>query len=181
MLGQIKNAKQKRGTVTRPCHVLLPLSPNHGAFGGDGLYAESKIGLEALLNKWWSEGWSDYLSIAGVVIGWTRGTGLMNDNNMLAPALEERPYQLRTFAPAEMAVNITALLHRRMVMLAQHAPIWADFGGGFATIDKLKDVTDHIRKSLLHRARLKKSVADDREQERADICLLYTSPSPRDS
>src|SRR6185369_14679893 len=24
------------------CHVLLPLSPNHGAFGGDGAYAESK-------------------------------------------------------------------------------------------------------------------------------------------
>jgi 3-oxoacyl-ACP reductase-like protein len=42
--------------VTRPAHVILPLSPNHGIFGYDGLYAESKLGLEALVNKWKSEG-----------------------------------------------------------------------------------------------------------------------------
>ena len=29
--------------------MLLPLSPNHGSFGHDGLYAESKLGLESLL------------------------------------------------------------------------------------------------------------------------------------
>ena len=44
-------------------------------------YAESKLGLEALCHKWGSEGWGDYVSIAGAVIGWTRGTGLMADNN----------------------------------------------------------------------------------------------------
>ena len=36
------------------CHVLLPLSPNHGIFGGDGLYAEAKA-PEVLLNKCQSE------------------------------------------------------------------------------------------------------------------------------
>lgn len=44
-------------------------------------YAESKLGLEALCHKWGSEGWGDYVSIAGAVIGWTRGTGLMAENN----------------------------------------------------------------------------------------------------
>jgi len=44
-------------------------------------YAESKMGLEALCHKWGSEGWGDYVSVAGAVIGWTRGTGLMADNN----------------------------------------------------------------------------------------------------
>jgi hypothetical protein len=44
-------------------------------------YAESKLGLEALCHKWHSESWGDYVSITGAVIGWTRGTGLMAENN----------------------------------------------------------------------------------------------------
>jgi 3-oxoacyl-ACP reductase-like protein len=48
--------------------VLLPLSPNHGSFGYDGLYAESKLGLESLLHKWKSEEWGNYLSIAGPIL-----------------------------------------------------------------------------------------------------------------
>lgn len=31
---------------TMPMHVLLPLSPNHGTFGGDGAYGECKAALE---------------------------------------------------------------------------------------------------------------------------------------
>jgi len=58
LIGAIKNKKEKMKIVTHPAHVLLPLSPNHGIFGFDGLYAESKLGLEALLNKWHSENWS---------------------------------------------------------------------------------------------------------------------------
>ena len=30
--------------TTRPAFCLLPCSPNHGVFGNDGLYAESKLG-----------------------------------------------------------------------------------------------------------------------------------------
>ncbi len=54
--------------------VVLPLSPNHGVFGGDGLYAESKIALEALFQKWKSENWAHAIALCGAEIGWTRGT-----------------------------------------------------------------------------------------------------------
>lgn len=85
LLGAVKNKKADLGISTRPAQVLLPLSPNHGIFGSDGLYAESKMGLESLFQKWHSEGWSNYLGITGAVIGWTRGTGLMDQNNLIAP------------------------------------------------------------------------------------------------
>ena len=85
MIGKIKAVKQSKGKVktsryitvvgidTNPACVILPLSPNHGVFGGDGLYAESKLGLETIFNKWESESWQNYVSIIGAVIGWTRG------------------------------------------------------------------------------------------------------------
>ena len=57
LLGAVKNKKRAAGSRTRPAHCVLPLSPNHGTFGNDGLYSESKLGLEALLHRWESEGW----------------------------------------------------------------------------------------------------------------------------
>jgi fatty acid synthase subunit alpha, fungi type len=45
LLGEIKIFKASSGCESRPAAVLLPLSPNHGTFGGDGLYGESKLGL----------------------------------------------------------------------------------------------------------------------------------------
>ncbi len=84
LMGAVKLAKEARGSCARPAHVLLPLSPNMGTFGNDGLYSESKMGLMAVLNKWSSESWSDYLSLCGVIIGWTRGTGLMAANDGIA-------------------------------------------------------------------------------------------------
>ena len=45
----------KSGMPARPVSVLLPLSPNHGGFGGDGTYGEGKAGLEVLLEKKRSE------------------------------------------------------------------------------------------------------------------------------
>lgn len=109
LIGAVKNKKEARSIVTRPAHVLLPLSPNHGVFGFDGLYAESKLGLEALLNKWHAEGWSGYLSLAGAVIGWTRGTGLMKGNNLLAVGIEQ--LGVRTFTTQEICFNCVGLLH----------------------------------------------------------------------
>lgn len=35
-----------------------------------GLYAESKVGLEPLFNKWKSESWGQYISLVGAVIGY---------------------------------------------------------------------------------------------------------------
>lgn len=77
LLGRVAWNKNTRNISCRPTQVLLPLSPNHGTFGGDGLYSESKLGLESLLNRFQSESWSDALTICGAVIGWTRGTGLV--------------------------------------------------------------------------------------------------------
>ena len=69
LLGTVKNKKASRQIVTRPTQVILPLSPNHGLFGNDGLYSESKISLETLFNRWNSESWGEYLCLAGAVIG----------------------------------------------------------------------------------------------------------------
>lgn len=69
LLGAVKNKKASRRFVTRPTQVILPLSPNHGLFGNDGLYSESKISLENLFNRWNSESWGEYLCLAGAVIG----------------------------------------------------------------------------------------------------------------
>jgi len=43
LLGAVKAKKASRRFITRPTQVILPLSPNHGLFGNDGLYSESKI------------------------------------------------------------------------------------------------------------------------------------------
>ena len=69
LLGAVKNKKASRHFVTRPTQVILPLSPNHGLFGNDGMYSESKISLETLFNRWNSESWGEYLCLAGAVIG----------------------------------------------------------------------------------------------------------------
>ena len=80
LLGCIVKCKRQQNIFGRPTQVVLPLSPNHGTFGGDGLYSESKLGLAGLLSRFHSENWSDFISIAGATIGWTRGTGLMSEN-----------------------------------------------------------------------------------------------------
>ena len=70
LLGAVKNKKASRHIVTRPTQVILPLSPNHGLFGNDGLYSGSKISLETLFQPWNSESWGEYLCLAGAVIGY---------------------------------------------------------------------------------------------------------------
>lgn len=95
LLGSIKKRKLSRGYNTRPSQIILPLSPNHGTFGSDGLYSESKMALETLFNKWHSEDWSEYLTVCGANIGWTRGTGLMSGNNIVAEEIER--LGVRTF------------------------------------------------------------------------------------
>jgi fatty acid synthase subunit alpha, fungi type len=57
LLSAIKT-KASRQIVIRPTQVVLPLSPNHGLFGNDGRYSESKISLEMLFNHWSSESWA---------------------------------------------------------------------------------------------------------------------------
>lgn len=72
LLGLIVRHNYEQQLDTRPTQVLLRLSPNIGTFGGDGFYAESKLGLEGLLHRFHSESWSEYLVVCGAIIGWTR-------------------------------------------------------------------------------------------------------------
>ncbi|KAA8909923.1 hypothetical protein TRICI_004308 [Trichomonascus ciferrii] len=157
LLGNIKTQKQANGFETRPAQVILPLSPNHGLFGSDGLYSESKLGLETLFNRWYSESWGSYLTICGAVIGWTRGTGLMSQNNIIAEGVES--YGVRTFSQKEMAFNILGLLNPAVVNLCQQEPVWADLNGGFQFIPNLKEVTVKLRKELIDNSELRRAVS----------------------
>lgn len=159
LIGAIKEKKRSLAIVTRPAHVLLPMSPNHGIFGFDGLYAESKLGLEALLNKWHSEGWKAYLSLAGAIIGWTRGTGLMNQNNVVAAGIEKMG--ARTFTAPEMGFNLMGLLHPEMVEVAQNEPVLADLNGCLHLVPELNIVVSDLRASLIEEAAIKKAVVVD--------------------
>lgn len=95
---------------------------------------------------------------------WTRGTGLMNDNNLVAEEIE-RDGKVRTFSVAEMAYNILGLLHPKIIELAECAPVYADLNGGMNRIADLHKVTRVIRddlqaKASLARGRYQESLAD---------------------
>jgi len=159
LLGQVKTHKQAHGFETRPAQVILPLSPNHGTFGNDGLYAESKIGLETLFSRWHSENWGNFLTICGAVIGWTRGTGLMSGNNVVAEGVER--YGVRTFSQSEMAFNLLGLMAPAIVNLCQNEPVWADLNGGFQYLPNLKDLMVDLRKELVETSDIRKAVTTE--------------------
>src|SRR5690606_32912661 len=110
LIARLSERVRDQGRPGQRLHVLLPLSPNHGTFGGDGVYGESKAALEALLERWGSEqdAWGRYASLVGARIGWVRGTGLMQQNDALAALLEDDG--LRTFSAEEMGLLLTGLL-----------------------------------------------------------------------
>ncbi|UDY37432.1 type I polyketide synthase [Dermatobacter hominis] len=72
--------------------AVLPMSPNHGMFGGDGAYGHAKAGLEVLATRRAAESrrWGGWCRTVGVEIGWVRGTGLMGGHDDLVPVVEDR-------------------------------------------------------------------------------------------
>lgn len=163
LLGSIKKRKFSRGYNTRPSQVILPLSPNHGTFGSDGLYSESKMALEALLNKWHSEDWSEYLTVCGANIGWTRGTGLMNGNNIVAEEIER--LGIRTFSQNEMAFNILGLMVSSITRLCEAKPVYADLTGSIESVPHLKAVTTRIRKDIADKSDIRKGIHFEMSRE----------------
>ncbi|GAA5926751.1 trifunctional fatty acid synthase subunit FAS2 [Sporobolomyces koalae] len=159
LLGAVKSKKAALQLTTRPTEVVLPLSPNHGLFGNDGLYSESKISLETLFNRWSSESWGEYLCIAGAVIGWTRGTGLMSATNSVAEGIEAQG--CRTFSAKEMAFNILGLMHPLVFDVAQIEPVWADLNGGMDKLPDLANLTTDIRTKLNQTAATRRAIAKD--------------------
>ena len=163
MLGAVKTQKATRGFETRPAQVILPLSPNHGTFGNDGLYSESKLALETLFNRWHSESWGNFLTICGAVIGWTRGTGLMGGNNVVAEGVEK--YGVRTFSQQEMAFNILGLMAPSIVNLCQQEPVFADLNGGLQFLPNLKDLMTRLRKEITETSEIRKAVTRETSLE----------------
>lgn len=175
LLGCIKKQKSFRGYLTRPTQVILPLSPNHGNFGGDGLYSESKIALETLFRKWGSERWSSYLTVCGASVGWTRGTGLMSANNIIAEHVER--LGVRTFSQDEMAFNIMGLMTSPVMHLCEMAPTFADLSGALNSLEDLKSVTTQLRKDISEQSETRKLLA--REQAR-ETKVVYGDRRPLD-
>lgn len=159
LLGSVKTQKAERGFETRPAQVVLPLSPNHGTFGNDGLYSESKLALETLFNRWHSESWGNFLTICGAVIGWTRGTGLMSGNNIVAEGVEA--YGVRTFSQQEMAFNLLGLMAPSIVDLCQSEPVFADLNGGLQFIPDLKDLMTKLRKDIMETSEVRQAVTKE--------------------
>jgi fatty acid synthase subunit alpha len=178
LLGAVKNAKSSRHIDTHPTHVVLPLSPNHGIFGNDGLYAESKIGLEALLNKWSSEDWSDYLSVCGAVIGWTRGTGLMHGNDILATGIEKE-LMVRTFRQAELAWHIVGLMDASVRESCELGPVMADLSGGLRSDMNLKSVLDGINEGITKQSDMRKKLAREATLEEGKPTKAPTATAPK--
>lgn len=163
MLGGVKAQKAERGFETRPAQVILPLSPNHGTFGNDGLYSESKLALETLFNRWHSESWGSYLTICGAVIGWTRGTGLMGGNNIVAEGVEKTG--ARTFSQQEMAFNLLGLMGPAIVDLCQEEPVFADLNGGLQFLPNLKDLMTKLRKDVTETSEIRQAVTRETSVE----------------
>ncbi|CAG58875.1 uncharacterized protein GVI51_E05841 [Nakaseomyces glabratus] len=157
MMGCIKKQKSAREIETRPAQVILPMSPNHGTFGGDGLYSESKLSLETLFNRWHSESWANQLTVCGAVIGWTRGTGLMTANNIIAEGIEKMG--VRTFSQKEMALNLLGLMIPEIVELCQKSPVMADLNGGLQYLTDLKEFTAKLRRELTETSEIRKAVS----------------------
>ncbi|KAH9885878.1 putative 3-oxoacyl-synthase [Xylariomycetidae sp. FL2044] len=146
IMGAVKVSKEARGYCTRPAQVVLPMSPNHGTFGNDGLYSESKIGLISLLNKWSSESWGDYLCLCGAIIGWTRGTGLMGANDAVAEEISKRG--IVTFSTGEMAAYILGAMSKPVVAVCQTECLVADLSGGMGTDPGLAAFLGEIRQTM---------------------------------
>lgn len=167
ILGDIVRNKNARNINTRPTQVLLPLSPNHGMFGGDGLYAESKLGLESLLSRFHSETWSDSLHICGAVSGWTRGTELMGDNDILAQAIESQ--NALTFSQREMAFNLLTLITEPIAKMCESESILVKLSGGLDDVPDLKNLLISSRANLNQKSSIRKANLAEDEIERVAL------------
>ncbi|KAI0011634.1 3-oxoacyl-reductase [Xylariaceae sp. FL0662B] len=176
LMGCVRQQKEKLSYVGRPTTVVLPLSPNHGDFGGDGLYSESKVGLETLLNRYHSERWSGYLSVIGAVIGWTCGTSLMSVNNIVAEGIEN--LGVMTFTAGEMAFNILALLYPSIMRQSDLEPVYADLSGGLMGFQNLKGEITAIREGITSKRRERQAIVAERKRHEEVLRGSKASSAP---
>ncbi|KAL4907693.1 3-oxoacyl-synthase [Aspergillus multicolor] len=169
LVGFIPREKERLCIKTRPTMIILPMSCNEGTFGGDGQYSEFKVGLKALFNRLFSESWSKYLTICGAVIGWTRGTAIMQSSNIVA---EVEKLGVLTFTQKEMAFNILALMTPALTALAQDAPVYADLTGGLSSMWNVKKEIAAARERISQKQTLQVAIAEEDARERALRCVM---------
>ena len=128
LIGGLSKIGAERDIASR-LHVVLPGSPNRGMFGGDGAYGEAKSALDAVVSRWHAESsWSQRVSLAHALIGWTRGTGLMGHNDAIVSAVEEAG--VTTYSTDEMAAMLLDLCDVESKVAAAHSPMKVDLTGG---------------------------------------------------
>ncbi|MFT4036324.1 MAG: beta-ketoacyl synthase N-terminal-like domain-containing protein, partial [Patulibacter sp.] len=164
--------------------VLLPLSPNHGTFGGDGLYGETKAALEVLMQRAAAgERWGEATALIGARIGWVRGTGLMQGAALAAAAVEHH-LGARTFSTAETGLLLATLLTgaARDRAQASATPLLAEATGGLRADEplrpRLQPLIDDLTAQAQQAARtgqLRAALAPAANSERPAVDAL---PSP---
>lgn len=133
LIGGLSRIGSDRDIASR-LHVVLPGSPNRGMFGGDGAYGESKAALDAVVARWKAEtSWSQRVSLAHALIGWTKGTGLMGHNDAIVGAVEEAG--VITYTTEEMAAMLLNLCSIDAKVSASREPIQVDLTGGLGDIE----------------------------------------------
>lgn len=149
LLGRLTERLERQGTAGSRTTVLLPLSPNHGAFGGDGAYGEAKAALEAVVDRWRSEHrrWGRHVDLIAATIGWVRGTGLMDANDAVA-ALVERDLGVRTFSAEEMGWLLAGLCLPATVAAGDGEPLHADLSAGLGELGCLRDAVAPLVEQL---------------------------------
>ncbi|MDF3819661.1 DUF1729 domain-containing protein [Leptospira sp. 96542] len=158
LIGELGILKKTLKDIDSKLKVILPLSPNHGIFGKDGLYAETKLGLETLFRKKYSEAtdWGNSVRILGAVIGWVRGTGLMGANDLSAPLLEAE-CNVKTYSRSEMGLLLAGLAFWSIRNETLEV-VKADLTGGLGRVKDLVSRLSNIRTYLTTQTKLNSEV-----------------------
>ncbi len=180
LIAQAAQATIQSTDPSRTIQVLLPLSPNHGQFGYDGLYAETKAALEVLLEKWFSERaeWAEACSLIGAKIGWVRSTGLMEANDIVAASLEAE-HAVRTFSGTEMGFLLTSLLREPLCQEARKAPLVADLTAGMGKVPQLGKALQEIRLRLQNESSILRTSNEKVQRSQSKVLPLNTFDFPQ--
>ncbi len=172
LIGGLSHIGAERDIAAR-LHVVLPGSPNRGMFGGDGAYGEAKSALDAVVSRWKAESsWSQRVSLAHALIGWTKGTGLMGHNDAIVGAVEEAG--VTTYTTDEMARMLLDLCGIESKVAAAREPLEVDLTGGLAEVDlDMSELAAKAREEMLETG---KGSADDEAQEHGTIRALPSPP-----
>ncbi|MGA7131413.1 MAG: beta-ketoacyl synthase N-terminal-like domain-containing protein, partial [Mycobacterium sp.] len=159
LIGGLSRIGAERDIASR-LHVVLPGSPNRGMFGGDGAYGEAKSALDAVVTRWGAESsWAQRVSLAHALIGWTRGTGLMGQNDAIVSAVEEAG--VTTYSTDEMADLLLGLCDIESKAAAASAPIKVDFTGGLGDVElDMAELAAKAREEITTEAAVDDEVAD---------------------